>query len=141
MPRLAHGLWPAAVAVGVAAEWVAFGWADARDWLPDLAVGWTFIACGLVAWSRRPESRTGVLLTVTGFAWFVGNFVGPLVYLYRGPLFHCVLAYPNGRLRSRAARVAVAVGYAVALVPPSPTARSRPSRSRHCSWPSLCGTT
>ena len=41
-----------------------------------------------------------------------------LVYLYRGPLFHCVLAYPSGRLRSRVARVAVAAGYMAALVPP-----------------------
>ena len=118
MPRLAHGLLPAAVAVGVAAELVAFGWVDPQAWLPDLAVGWTFIACGLVAWSRRPESRTGVLLTLTGFAWFAGNFAGSLVYLYRGPLVHCVLAYPSGRLRSRLARVAVAVGYVAALVPP-----------------------
>jgi signal transduction histidine kinase len=117
VPRLAYGLWLAAVAVGVAAEWVAFGWNDAGDWLPDLAVGWTFIACGLVAWSRRPESRTGVLLTVTGFAWFVGNFAESLVYLHRGPLFHSVLAYPNGRLRSRIDRVAVTAGYAAALVP------------------------
>lgn len=117
MPRLAYALWPAAVAVGVAAEWVAFGWGDAGAWLPDLAVGWTFIACGLVAWSRPAESRTGVLLTLTGFAWFAGNFAGPLVYLYRGPLVHCVLAYPSGRIPSRVAGVAVAVGYVAALVP------------------------
>lgn len=118
MPRLALGLWPAAVAVGVAAEWAAFGWSDARVWVPDLAVGWTFVACGLVARSRRPESRTGVLLAATGFAWFAGNFAGPLVYLHRGPLFHCVLSYPSGRARSRVDRVAIAIGYAAALVPP-----------------------
>ena len=117
MPRLAYALWPAAVAVGVTAEWVAFGWGDAGTWLPDLAVGWTFIACGLVASSRPADSRTGVLLTLTGFAWFAGNFAGPLVYLYRGPLVHCVLAYPSGRIRSRVAGVAVAVGYIAALVP------------------------
>ena len=67
-------LWPAGAAVGIVAEWVSFGWSDPGDWLPDLAVGWTLIACGLVAWSRRPESRSGALLAATGFAWFAANF-------------------------------------------------------------------
>jgi hypothetical protein len=35
--------------LGLGAEWVGFGWADPRHWIPDLAVGWTFIGCGLVA--------------------------------------------------------------------------------------------
>ena len=47
-------LWPAGAAVGIAAEWILFGWADPRHWVPDLVTGWTLIACGLVAWSRRP---------------------------------------------------------------------------------------
>ena len=117
MPRLAQHLWPAGIAVGLASEWVAFGWSDARDWIPDLAVGWSFLACGLIAWSRRPESRTGAWLVLTGFAWFAGNFAPALIYLHRGPLIHCVLAYPSGRLRSRVDRVAVAIAYAAALVP------------------------
>jgi signal transduction histidine kinase len=117
MPRLALLLWPAGIAVGLASEWVAFGSSDMRDWIPDLAVGWAFLACGLVAWSRRPESRTGVWLVLTGFAWFAGNFAPALIYLHRGPLIHCVLAYPAGRLRSRVDRVAVAIAYAAALVP------------------------
>ena len=77
------------MAVGLAAEGAAFGWSEVRHWLPDLAVGWTFAGCGLVAWSRRPESRTGPLLAATGFTWFAGNFAGSLVYLHRGPLVHC----------------------------------------------------
>ena len=36
------------VALGLTAEWVRFGWGDPRHWLPDLAVGWTFIGCGLI---------------------------------------------------------------------------------------------
>ena len=117
MPRVALLLWPAGIAVGLASEWVAFGWSDARAWIPDLAVGWAFLACGLVSWSRRPESRTGVWLVLTGFAWFAGNFAPALIYLHRGPLIHCVLAYPSGRLRSPVDRVAVAIAYATALVP------------------------
>jgi hypothetical protein len=40
----------AGVALGLTAEWVGFGWADPRHWIPDLAVGWTFIGCGLIGW-------------------------------------------------------------------------------------------
>jgi hypothetical protein len=39
----------AGVVLGLAAEWVGFGWGDPRHWIPDLAVGWTLIGCGLVA--------------------------------------------------------------------------------------------
>jgi signal transduction histidine kinase len=122
-------LWPAGAAFGIAAEWIFFGWGDPRHWVPDLATGWTLIACGLVAWSRRPESKSGALLTATGFSWFLGNFanagVGPLdwlgahaLYVYRGPLVHLLITYPSGRLVSRLDRSAVAVGYAAALVTP-----------------------
>jgi signal transduction histidine kinase len=116
----------AGVALGLTAEWVGFGWGDPRHWIPDLAVGWTFIGCGLIGWARRPESRTGPLMAATGFTWFVGNFAhvgvaalawlaAHLVYLHRGPLVHLVLAYPSGRPASRLVRGAVAGGYAAAV--------------------------
>jgi signal transduction histidine kinase len=119
----------AAVAVGVAAEWVGFGWDDPRHWIPDLAVGWTFIGCGLVAAWRRPESRSGLLMAATGFTWFVGNFAqvgvaavawvaAQLVYLHRGPLVQLLLTYPSGRSGSRLVRGAVVVGYVVAVITP-----------------------
>jgi signal transduction histidine kinase len=119
----------AGVALGLTAEWVGFGWDDPRHWIPDLAVGWTFIGCGLIASRRRPESRTGPLLAATGFAWFVWNFAGVgvaavawlaahLVYLHRGPLVQLVLTYPSGRPASRLVRAAVAVGYAAAVITP-----------------------
>ena len=66
--------WLAGIMLGLAAEWVGFGWDDPRRWIPDLAVGWTLIGCGLIAWARRPESRTGPLMAATGFTWFLGNF-------------------------------------------------------------------
>jgi signal transduction histidine kinase len=34
-------------------------------------VGGSFAACGLVAWRRRPDSRSGALMTATGFAFFI----------------------------------------------------------------------
>ena len=69
-------LWPAGAALGIAAEWALYGWADPRHWVPDLLVGWTLIGCGLVGWSRRAKSRSGVLLAASGFAWFAANFTG-----------------------------------------------------------------
>jgi signal transduction histidine kinase len=119
----------AGVAVGLTAEWVGFGWDDPRHWIPDLAVGWSLIGCGLVASRRRPESRTGPLMAATGFTWFLGNFASVgvaavawaaahLVYLHRGPLVQLVLAYPSGRPGSRLVRGAVAVGYAAAIITP-----------------------
>ena len=88
------------------------------DWLPDLATGWTLIACGLVAWALRPESRSGPLLAATGFAWFAANLVGEqALYLYRGPLIHLSLSYPYGRLGRPLDRSVVAIGYGAALVP------------------------
>jgi signal transduction histidine kinase len=34
-------------------------------------VGGSFAVCGLIAWRRRPDSRSGALMTATGFAFFV----------------------------------------------------------------------
>jgi signal transduction histidine kinase len=122
-------LWPAGAALGIAAEWVFFGWGDPRHWVPDLITGWSLIACGLVAWSRRPESRSGALMAATGFSWFLGNFattgIAPVdwlgaqaLFVYRGPLIHLLVTYPSGRLSSRLDRAAAAVGYTAALVTP-----------------------
>ena len=119
MRALRLWLWPAGAAVGIAAEWVYFGWDDPSQWLPDLVTGWTLIACGLAGWARRPESGSGPLLAATGFAWFAANLLGDAaLYLHRGPLFHLVLTYPYGRPGSARDRVAVAVAYGAALVPP-----------------------
>ena len=127
LPRQRLLLWPAAAAVGIAAEWSLYGWAHPRDWAPDLITGWCLIGCGLVGWSRRPDSRSGILMTATGFAWFAPNFavtsVGAIgwlsshaLYLHRGPLVQLVLTYPGGRTTGRMERTAVATAYAASVV-------------------------
>ena len=121
--------WPAGVALGLAAEWVAFRWDAPSSWLPDLAVGWTFIACGLAAKTLRPDNNGGTLMAATGFTWFLGNFAGANVdlvagvgshttYVHRGFLVHLLLAYPVGRLLGRNERVAATVGYVAAFLTP-----------------------
>lgn len=117
----------AGLVIGVVAEEVAFEWSDPGHWIPDLVTGWTLIGCGVVSWTRLPESRTGALLATTGVTWFFGNFVavggaigwvaGQSVYLHRGPLFHALIAYPGGRSPSRFAGGAVIAFYGAAIVP------------------------
>src|SRR3954447_25532350 len=40
-------------------------------------VGGSFMACGLVAWRRRPDSRSGALMTAAGIAFFVPALLSP----------------------------------------------------------------
>ncbi len=111
-------LWPAGAALGIGAEAASFGWSEPGDWLPDLAVGWTLIGCGLAGWARRPESGSGPLMAATGFAWFAANFASEqALYLHRGPLIQLVLCYPRGRLGGRLDRVVVAIAYGAAILP------------------------
>jgi signal transduction histidine kinase len=41
-------------------------------------IGGSFAACGLVAWRRRPDSRSGMLMMATGFLFFVDPLLGQL---------------------------------------------------------------
>jgi signal transduction histidine kinase len=94
-----------------------------------ILVNWNTIAyvlCGLVAWSRRPASRFGLLLVAAGFANFLStlswtsnelsytigqalDFLPPILFL------HVFLAFPTGRLETKIERAIVAAGYAVAI--------------------------
>jgi signal transduction histidine kinase len=85
-----------------------------------------YVLCGLIAWSRRPDSHFGLLLIAAGFANFLStlswttndlsftvgqalDFLPPVLFL------HVFLAFPTGRLESRVERVIVATGYAAAI--------------------------
>jgi signal transduction histidine kinase len=76
-----------------------------------LAVGWSFIASGLVAWRLRPDNPIGLAMVVTGllrfaeapfwsqdpFLFTLGHAVG---YLYMAGLVYIVLAFPTGWLKT-----------------------------------------
>lgn len=129
MRMVRFSLWPAGVALGVVGEWVLYGWGDPSHWVPDLAAGWSMIGCGLAAWSLRPQSNAGVLMTATGFSWFAGNFVtadstwlawlsAHALFWYRGPLVDLVLSYARGRRATLVDRAAIGGGYAAAVITP-----------------------
>jgi signal transduction histidine kinase len=107
---------PLAVAVAGLAVAIA---AEAATYLPeepalaaaDATVGLAFLGLGLVAWQRRPSSRSGLLMVATGFAWFAGSLAGAALFLHRGPLVQLLVGYPQGRLRSRLEQLIVAAAY------------------------------
>ena len=100
------------------------------------AVGWSFVGTGLYAVRRRPESRTGELMVVFGFAWFVavlGLSDSALLYtigmvaggLWGGVFLQLVMSFPGGRLAPGWDRRLVLAGYViftVATVPAMPFA-------------------
>jgi signal transduction histidine kinase len=121
--------WPVGLVFGLGAEWLARSGQSLAGAGADLAVGWTLIGCGLVAWSLRPQSRVGPLLALAGFAWFCGTLAGSrigvvasvgaaLLFLHRGPLCHAIIGYPGGRPSSRPGMIAVVGCYVYAAVVP-----------------------
>ena len=88
------------------------------------AVGWSFVGTGLYAWRRRPDSRTGALMVLLGFAWFVYTLDAanpPAVYtlalvlggLWGGVFLHLGLSFPTGRLQARVDRALAVAGYVI----------------------------
>jgi signal transduction histidine kinase len=86
----------------------------------------TYVLGGLIAWTRRPESRFGPLMIAAGFANFLStlswtthdvaytigqalDFVAPALFL------HLFLAFPSGRLGGRAERIIVVTAYVTAI--------------------------
>ena len=121
--------WPTGLIAGLGAEWLARSGQSLTAAIVDLAVGWTLIACGLLGWARRPQSRVGPLIALTGFAWFLGTLaesrIGPvaalgaaLLFLHRGPLCHAIIGYPSGRPAGRLGLIVVVAAYVYAAVVP-----------------------
>jgi PAS domain S-box-containing protein len=124
--RLWFAVAPAALVGGTAASAFMF-FSDHQD-LPRLQavltalVGGSFVAAGLIARTRRPQNRTGLLLIAVGFTWFLGGLVGTsqslswtigvaVMAVPAGFLIHLLLAYPSGRLQSSWERFVVVTGY------------------------------
>jgi signal transduction histidine kinase len=114
MRGLRYALWPAALAFGVAAEWIG----EPEFTVLDAAAGFGLVFLGLVAWSHRPSRGVGPIMAVGGFAWFLGTLSSPAVFLHRGPLVHLLLSYPSGRVSGRFDRAAVATAYVYAAAYP-----------------------
>jgi signal transduction histidine kinase len=92
-----------------------------------LFVGWGFIGAGLFAWWRSPESSIGVLMTATGFAWFLSLLSAsnvPAIFvlaatfssIYFVTAVHMLLAAPHGQALAPGDRRIVTVGYLVVTV-------------------------
>jgi signal transduction histidine kinase len=75
------------------------------------------VGCGVLALSLRPHRRTGVLLVLTGVAWFAGSLDPALVLVHRVPLVYLILSYPTGRLRTMPGRLALVATTVTALAP------------------------
>ena len=98
-----------------------------------VAVGMSFVLVGILAWSLRPENRVGALMTAVGLAYFMtdlGWISTPATFVvadeWRGVfyafLFWLLLAFPSGRLGSRADRILVVSFFVyVVLIRPFPS--------------------
>jgi signal transduction histidine kinase len=126
-------LWVIALA-GVAAAAASFTITSDIDEQAPLAdaalVAWitlSYVLCGLIAWSRRPDSAFGPLMVVAGFGPLLSRLsdldaslphtVGEVCRLLPVVLFlHVFLAYPTGGLERRFERPVVATGYASVVI-------------------------
>ena len=142
---------PAALAAAGAA--VALTFTSDHDQHPAhttalvLFVSLSFIAAGLIGWTRRPANRTGMLMVAVGFGvladslyeansslpYTLGTIVGSL---FIAAFVHLLLAYPGGRLISRFGRSVVVGAYATAFFAPLFDALF-PSRPKPCK-PEAC---
>ena len=132
-PPRASLLWAIAL-VGCAAAACSFALAFASDHVAEpglqaVLVDWItipYVFGGLIAWSRRPDSRFGPLMVGAGFTMFLSSLqwtsaalpytIGLAFDLVPAALFlHVFLAFPSGRLQSPLERFAVAVAYAAAV--------------------------
>jgi PAS domain S-box-containing protein len=144
--RALVGLWNVAILLTAGAVYLVFASEREEDpWLTVLLavpVGLAFVGAGLVAWSQRPENRTGLLMTLVGFTWLaaslseandalvhtVGGAFGSIPFIFFTWL---VLAYPSGRLHTRLDAVVVGLTALIALV-------ISPARFLVAERPALC---
>jgi signal transduction histidine kinase len=100
----------------------------AVDYIPlDVTLGLSFVLAGTVAWLRRPDNPTGILLTLTGLVYFghsfywwktsFGDHLGDLALnLTLALLAHQFVVFPRGRARSGLERFLIGSAYALAVL-------------------------
>jgi signal transduction histidine kinase len=111
------------------------------QWPPVLltGVGWIYTAAGMVAWSRRPSNRLGLVMVAGGYAVLVSNLaqtqdavlfaLGTAVTTVPlAVVVHLLHAFPSGRLPTAASTVVVVVGYLVCTVLQAPLYLFAPGR-------------
>ena len=105
---------------------------DGSPWweaVPSVAISWTFLVAGLIAWWRRPASRVGPLLLLVALALLLrklqysGNstlftFGFAIGWIYAAAFMHVVLGYPSGRVRGKLERRFMGFAWAIALLLP-----------------------
>jgi signal transduction histidine kinase len=148
--RALIGLAVAAFALGLAALALVTG-ADRQDADPTAwvvlaaALGWGFSFAGIYAWWRRPDNRSGALMTLVGFLWFLGSLTSAdtawvytlgllLTALWVGGLVHMLVAFPTGRVEPGFERGVVILGWATAALTPllSTLVTARPNDCSDC---------
>jgi signal transduction histidine kinase len=120
----------AGVLAGIGAAWLASNHASNRPTEPGpvltLLVGASLLGCGLGSWRARPENRVGLIMVLTGFAWFAAelieasaswlNTIGLAVQsIWIVGLLYLLLSFPSGRLAGRLDRWVVGVGVVLAF--------------------------
>ena len=120
-------LLPLAVAAGVAVGWVGVRHQVAGTRIAaDLALSWALMGASLVVLERPRWQRARRLLAATPFAllgadleWAGSHALWTLGFLLEGLwaalLVHLVVTFPEGRPRSRSARIAVSSTYILTL--------------------------
>jgi signal transduction histidine kinase len=131
-PRLRLALALAALGAGLVNLALILAASDARPrsiaylLIAIIGVSWSFVAAGLVAWSRRPENRTGALMVAVGLAYallglrFVRTPLGFALYflaasLPEGILAHLIAVFPDGRATTRLQRIFLVANYATTV--------------------------
>src|SRR5829696_8478607 len=119
---------------------------DSAAWIVlALTLGWSFAGAGIFAWWRRPENRTGPMMTLVGFLWFLGALtsadaawaytLGLLVgSLWLGALVHMLVAFPTGRVQPGLERGVVILAWAASVSLPFlvTLVTARPNDCRDC---------
>jgi hypothetical protein len=94
----------------------------------NLSLGLSFVIAGAIAWARRPENPTGVLMMLAGLAWFAARqllwWEAPLPHhlgellenLVLALLGHVLIVFPHGRARSQTEHLLIRSVYALAML-------------------------